>query len=668
MRRFLKLGIIGLALIGIATLVYAAGGSGHGGGTGFEITDHVLEQLTSDIKAMPGFVEEESVKALESLKGKVLHDEKEFLDEINGAVGEKATEAFKHLVVFRANKIPIFPRPINTYLGEENIGIGAMVINRFKVEPFNLIATLIFLFAIIHTFLTTKFLTMAHHLAHDYEESVKAGKPKEMKRFGSEVLHFVGEVEAVFGIWAIGLGIAILLFHGSSLMVYYLSSVVNYTEPMFVVVIMTLASTRPVIKLAELIMEKIANLMGGNLTAWWFTLLIFGPLLGSFITEPAAMTISALLLANKFYSLNPSPKFSYATIGLLFVNVSVGGTLSHFAAPPVLMVAAPWDWGLAFMIVNFGWKAALGIVIATAIYYIFNKTEMLEMEKRYSALETQKQLETNEVDRKALEQEFDQMEVVINEELGFSASFDKKCDEIKERMKAKLADKLSQSPELEAAFEKIFEEIKRNEMQRTLPGLLPKKERPPYRDPGWDNRLDAVPTWIMVVHVFFMAWTVLNAHHPPLFIAGFLFYLGFDQATSPFQNRTDLKPALLVGFFLAGLVIHGGVQAWWIAPVLGSLGEVPLMIGATILTAFNDNAAITFLSTLIPNLGPEFKYAVVAGAVTGGGLTVIANAPNPAGQSILSRFFENGVSPAGLAKAAFIPTIIMGLCFMLLRF
>ncbi|MFH2128858.1 MAG: putative Na+/H+ antiporter [bacterium] len=96
------------------------------------------------------------------------------------------------------------------------------------------------------------------------------------------------------------------------------------------------------------------------------------------------------------------------------------------------------------------------------------------------------------------------------------------------------------------------------------------------------------------------------------------------------------------------------------------MGEVPLMLGATFLTAFNDNAAIAYLSTLVPTLTDSMKYAVVAGAVTGGGLTVIANAPNPAGISILRRFFEFGVSPARLALGALLPTIIMGLAFMLL--
>jgi hypothetical protein len=170
--------------------------------------------------------------------------------------------------------------------------------------------------------------------------------------------------------------------------------------------------------------------------------------------------------------------------------------------------------------------------------------------------------------------------------------------------------------------------------------------------------------WITLVHLLFMAWTVLNAHEPPLFIGGFLMFLGFAVITQRHQGESSLKAAVLVGFFLAGLVTHGGVQAWWIAPVLGSLPDLLLMIGATILTAFNDNAAVTFLSTLVPGFTITAKYAVVAGAVTGGGLTVIANAPNPAGQSILQKYFPGGVNPGKLALSALIPTIIMGLCFM----
>ena len=114
-------------------------------------------------------------------------------------------------------------------------------------------------------------------------------------------------------------------------------------------------------------------------------------------------------------------------------------------------------------------------------------------------------------------------------------------------------------------------------------------------------------------------------------------------------------------------MIHGGVQGWWIEPVLGKLNEIPLMLGATVLTAFNDNAAITYLSTLVPGFTPSLKYAVVAGAVAGGGLTVIANAPNPAGQSLLKKHFDNAVSPTGILKSALLPTAIVWLCFAVMR-
>jgi predicted cation transporter len=146
-----------------------------------------------------------------------------------------------------------------------------------------------------------------------------------------------------------------------------------------------------------------------------------------------------------------------------------------------------------------------------------------------------------------------------------------------------------------------------------------------------------------------------------------LFFLGFSQVTAPFQNRIDLKTPLLVGFFLGGLVIHGGVQGWWIAPVLDAFSDIHLMLGATLLTAFNDNAAITFLSTLVPDLTEGLKYAVLVGAVSGGGLTIIANAPNPAGQSILKIYFRNGISPLLLLAAAAAPTVIMLACFIVLR-
>ena len=116
---------------------------------------------------------------------------------------------------------------------------------------------------------------------------------------------------------------------------------------------MALASTAPIVGLAEAALRRVAGLGGGTPAAWWLTILTIGPVLGSLITEPAAMTICALLLGRQFYERQPGTALKYATLGLLFVNVSIGGTLTHFAAPPVLMVARPWGWDTPFMVEPF---------------------------------------------------------------------------------------------------------------------------------------------------------------------------------------------------------------------------------------------------------------------------------------------------------------------------
>ena len=289
------------------------------------------------------------------------------------------------------------------------------------------------------------------------------------------------------------------------------------------------------------------------------------------------MTICALLLARQFYDLQPSTRLKYATLGLLFVNVSIGGTLTHFAAPPVLMVARTWDWNTSFMLGHFGLRAVLAILVSTLAYFLLFRRELGELARRPAI-----------------------PDVDVPEDYGSTAA------------------------------------------------LLP------------------VPAWLTATHMAFMAWTVLTSHYPALFVGGFLIFIGFARATAAYQSQIELKGPLLVGFFLAGLVIHGGLQGWWIAPVLASLSETPLFLSATVLTAFNDNALITYLATLVPNLSESLKVAVVEGAVTGGGLTVIANAPNPAGQALLARFFDNSVKPIGLLLGALLPTLIVIVAFRLL--
>lgn len=469
-----------------------------------------------------------------------------------------------------------FPRSLSSYPALNQPLIDVLR-SRLELDPINGIATAIFLLAVVHTFVASWFTAASRRVQvrHD-AESRATGRPVRPS-VAAELLHFLGEIEVVFGLWALPLLLAIIATNGWETATHYLNSTVNYTEPLFVVVIMALASTRPVVSLAESSVRLLANLGRGTPAAWWLVILTVTPLLGSFVTEPAAMTIAALLLARQFYDLNPSPLLKYGTLGLLFVNVSIGGTLTHFAAPPVLIVARVWQWDTPFMLAHFGWRAAGAIVVSTLLYYVAFRSE-------FRALAAKRAIPDTDI---------------------------------------------------------AAEEATSNQT------LLP------------------IPAWVTIIHLGFMMWTVVTAHYPALFLGGFLFFIGFAKATAPYQSQLDIKTPLLVGFFLAGLVIHGALQGWWIAPILTSLSENSLFWTASALTAFNDNALITYLASLVPNVSDGFKAAVVEGAVTGGGLTVIANAPNPAGQALLGRFFDHAISPAKLFAAAVVPTLIAAAMFRL---
>ena len=460
-----------------------------------------------------------------------------------------------------------FPPSLESYQDAHMEGLWNVLRHRIEVEPFNLWATVIFFCAIIHTFMTHWFRHIAHVLQDRHRE--RHG-PKAISPAG-RLFHFLGEIEAVFGIWVLPLVFLFQLFHGRETAVAYINRTVNFTEPVFVVVIMTIASTRPILQLAEQMLRLLARLGRETPTAWWIVLLTAGPVLGSFITEPAAMTICAMLLSRKFYALNPGPMLGYATLGLLFVAVSVGGTLTHFAAPPVLMVADAWGWDTPFMMTHFGWKAVVGIGLAVGVYFIYFRRRLGSLAAAPAAAE---------------------------------------------------GGEVSEPP---------------------------------------------IPIWVTIGHLLFMGHAVLNAHNLATLMLGMLFFLAFVEVTEEYQRDFSVRPPMLVGFFLAGLVIHGGLQQWWIAPILGGMGEFTLMLSAATLTAFNDNAAITYLCTLVPTFTEGMKYAAVAGAVAGGGLTVIANAPNPAGQSILGKHFDEGIGALGLLLGALLPTAILILCFLLLN-
>ena len=110
--------------------------------------------------------------------------------------------------------------------------------------------------------------------------------------------------------------------------------------------------------------------------------------------------------------------------------------------------------------------------------------------------------------------------------------------------------------------------------------------------------------------------------------------------------------------FLAGLVIHGGFQGWWIETLLGDLGYGAMMLVGAILTAVNENTTVAYLACLLKGLEPSVQYALVSGLVAGGGLTIMAHAPNPVGQALLRPYFRRGISPWNLFLSALLPTLI----------
>ena len=420
-----------------------------------------------------------------------------------------------------------------------------------ETELIQIVGAGIFGIALVHTFGAKYFEVLAH---------------KTPKHAG--LLHLLGEVEVVFGFWAFVLISVMALLTGSTKAIAYAESL-QYTEPLFVFVVMVVAASRPVLTAVQRLLGLIAAVvpLPTPVVLAWLGLAAV-PLMGSLITEPAAMTLAALMLAPQIFHKGVPEKLKYAALGVLFVNISIGGTLTSYAAPPVLMVAATWNWDTAFMANTFGWKAALAVLVnATGVVLLLRK----HLGKGAS---------------------------------GSSASGDAQ---------------------------------------------------------------PAVPLVVSAVHLIFLAGVVTLAHHPVLFLGLFLFFLGYTQAYERFQSPLILKEGLLVGFFLAGLVVLGGMQQWWLQPIVSGLPPTTLFFSAMALTAITDNAALTYLGSLIEGISDASKYMLVAGAVAGGGLTVIANAPNPAGAALLKGGFEDAsIGAGGLFLGALLPTAVAATFFLIL--
>jgi hypothetical protein len=413
------------------------------------------------------------------------------------------------------------------------------------------LATALFFIAIVHTFSVPVFARLANR-----------GGPH------AGMWHLLSEVEAVFGVWACVLLAFMALFSGVGSAVGYLDTR-NFTEPAFVFAIMVVAASRPIIELVNMMVRALARILPmRNELAMFFLILSFVPMAGSFITEPAAMTLAALLLRDGYFRRSERAGFKYLTLGVLFVNISIGGVLTAYAAPPVLMVAGTFGWDSAYMATHFGWRALLAVVLNAGILTWICRRHLLDGT------------------------------------LGMVEETDKK------------------------------------------------------RQP--------VPWSVIAIHAAFLVGVVLSAHHPVVFLGLLMLFIGYAHAYQRYQNPLMIREGLMVGFFLAGLVVLGGLQKWWLQDLLAGLSPMVLYWGATVLTAVTDNAALTYLGSLVEGTSEAWRYMLVAGAVTGGGLTVIANAPNPAGFSILKSCFPDGsISPLKLLLSALIPTLVAAAMFLL---
>ena len=105
-------------------------------------------------------------------------------------------------VVAAAGNVPVaeFPPDLQSY-NDAGQSILARLIHRVKVNPFNLVATLIFFLAIVHTFLASRITAISHHMEHEHEIKKEQGLVhRNSVAKSARFMHFMGEVEVVFGL------------------------------------------------------------------------------------------------------------------------------------------------------------------------------------------------------------------------------------------------------------------------------------------------------------------------------------------------------------------------------------------------------------------------------------------------------------------------------------
>ena len=432
----------------------------------------------------------------------------------------------------------------------------------------NLFASVCFALALLHTLCAP---LLARWLATRGLPPSPSQSPSHPPSRHAGLWHLLCEVEAVFMLWALVFMLGLWASIGQDATLAQLRQR-SFTEPLFVLVTMIVSASRPVLHTVTLGVEALVKVLPGDrrMALLWVVLTVV-PLLGSVITEPAAMTLAALLLGQQALAERVSARFLYATLAVLFVNVSIGGTLTPYAAPPVLMVAQSWQWDLGFMLQEFGWRSALAVVINASVLTWLHRHE----------------------------------------------------------------------------FHPHALHLHEWPPGAPPPAPEPERDRPP------------LPLWSALIHVGLLAVVIAHSHEGLVFVGVFMVFLGLVKAYPEHHDRLIAPEAMMVAGFLAGLVVLGGSQAWWLQPLVAQLSDTTVFWGALVLTAGVDNAALTYLGSTLTGLSESFKLALVSGAVAGGGLTVIANAPNPTGFALLkSRFPDQSLNPLRLFMAACWPTAV----------
>lgn len=435
----------------------------------------------------------------------------------------------------------------------------------------NLFALACFILAVIHTFLAHFFTRKAHTRAFPLGVSPeKEGRPSSQKgevtkeSFITHILLFFGEVEVVYGLWCFVFFAVAAYWYGLEPVLSHIASH-DYTEALFVAIALAIASTYPIMRFADSALSRLADIGGGSPMAWWVLLLGVGPFLGALLKETVAMTILVVLLAKHFFASRPSQPLAYATLGLLFTNISVAGLLTSFASSPMIFVAKPWNWDTLYLLKLFGWKVIAGIAVSTSLYFFLFHKELRSLR-------------------------------------------------------------------------------------------LQKKDSSPPRD---------VPFWVTAIHLLFLILMALSSSQPVILIPLFILFIGFYQATAPYQVFMNLREPLFVGFFLASLILLSDLQFWWIEALVGRLSEKGLYFGSLAISAFTHNTSDALLFSRLKGLDEHVKYLLMSASMTAGGLTIMANGPNIVAYSLLRNKFDNDMSFTKLFLAALFPVLVMSFFFLI---